>query len=151
MVHRPESPHQTPSSWLESVVTLATRLSPPRLVTLRPRSLSYVCSRLFVVGNKIVHVDVYPQPLGQHRVENRFEFKLVHDIDESRVCLEGQFLGPRTMPQASEEDVLGLIPELLPGVAEPDVASPETWIGSACRAVECLLKGRLCRMHVSSL
>lgn len=90
------------------------------LTTLRLTSL--------VLRHKFLQIDVYPQSLGCHRVEDRPKLELIHDIDERRVCLEGQVLRPWTMSQAAEEDFLSPVPELFPRIAELDVASPEFWV-----------------------
>lgn len=101
--------------------------------------------------NKLVQVYVHPQALGRHRVEDRREFELVHHVDERREGFQSQLLRPRAVSQSSEENVLGLGPELLSGVAELDVASPELGIGPACWCLERSLKCGLGRMHVAPL
>lgn len=114
-------------------------------------SLISPCFCFPMLGHKFLHINVYTESLERHCVENRSELKLIHDVDKCCISFHGQFLRPRTVPQASEKHVLSLGPKLFPSITKLDIAPPEIRVGLACRAVERPLKCRLRRVHVSSL
>jgi hypothetical protein len=98
--------------------------------------------------DKLVHLDVYAEPLLAHGRVDALELGRVHLADQGAEGLHEDGFGPGAGLDGAVEDGLGLGAQLPARVAETDVRDPEPHVVSADVRGQGALEGRPRRVRV---